>query len=64
MLERSCNGTSDLLFRHYVLEESYWSMTPREQDRLREGVRAFRRELQAAGFLPIPEHGDGEDRGV
>ncbi len=64
ILEKTCNGTSDLLIRHYILEESFWSFTPHEQYLFRQGARDFRKALVAAGFLPDPdpEPASGGDR--
>ena len=52
------NGAGKLLRQFYVEEASWYSFTPHEQHVLRETIRAFRRELQRAGFIG-PE-GEGE----
>ena len=65
ILEKSCNGTAELLVRHYVLEESFWSMTEHEQYRFRQGARAFRKALQDAKLIPDdPKDGEEVDRGL
>jgi hypothetical protein len=60
ILEKTCNGTAELLVRHYILEESFWSMTEHEQYLFRRGARAFRKALVDAGFLP-PDLQPGEE---
>ena len=66
LLERSANGCGGrgprLLVRLYLGGEPWEVFTDSEKHLIRITERRFRRELQAAGFLPIPEHGDGEDR--
>jgi hypothetical protein len=65
ILEKSCNGTAELLVRHYVLEESFWSMTEHEQFLFRRGARDFRKALVAAGLIdPDPKDGEEGDRGL
>ena len=56
----SGNGAGRLLVAHYVEEVSIFSFSDHERWILEKTIRAFRRELAAAGFLPIPEVGDRE----
>ncbi|MHB8783775.1 MAG: hypothetical protein ACYDAX_10225 [Desulfobacteria bacterium] len=55
------NGAGKLLMQFYVEEASWYSFTENERWILNRTIRRFRRELQAAGFLPDGEEGD---RGV
>jgi len=58
----SGNGVGfSLMMQFYAHEAFFHSFTPNEQWVLDKTIRRFRRELQAAGFLP-PE--DGTDRGL
>ena len=46
-----------LILEHFAGEASWYSFTPNEQHVLRQTIRAFRRELQRAGFIG-PEGGE------
>lgn len=51
--ECSRNGDGyELLMRYYLLEESFWSFTPRERRMFKKTNRAFARNLEEVGFLP------------
>ena len=66
LCEKSANGNggAGLLYSFYVEEAPWCSFSPVEQAAISNTVKAFRRELVAAGFLPDPKDGDGVDRGV
>ena len=53
-LERATdgNGAGNLLMQLYVEEASWYSFTDNERWIMEKAIRRFRRELQAAGFLP------------
>ena len=58
------NGAGKLLRQFYVEEMSWYSFTDNERWIMERAIRRFRRELQAAGFLPDPKDGEGGDRGA
>ena len=58
------NGAGKLLMQLYVEEASWNSFTDNERWIMEKAIRRFRRELQAAGFLPNPKDGEEVDRGV
>ena len=58
------NGAGKLLMQLYVEEASWYSFTDNERWIMEKAIRRFRRELQAAGFLPNPKDGEEVDRGV
>ena len=48
------NGAGKLLRQFYVEEMSWYSFSENERWIMDKAIRRFRRELQAAGFLPDP----------
>jgi len=60
------NGAGKLLMQFYVEEASWYSFSESERFTLNRTIKRFRRELQAAGFLPADEGGrtpgDAHDR--
>ncbi|MHB1025780.1 MAG: hypothetical protein ACYC24_08760 [Desulfobacteria bacterium] len=56
------NGTGKLLLDFYVREIPWFVFSEVERQTLSRIIKRFRRELQAAGFLPDREHGEEEDR--
>jgi len=58
--ETDVNGAGQLIIDYYVRECSWYSFTDNERWIMERAIRRFRRELERAGFLPIPEHGGGE----
>ncbi len=63
--ECTSNGVGyALLSQFYVEEASWYSFTENERWILNRTIRRFRRELQAAGFLPDTKDEEEGDRGV
>jgi len=65
-LERSSNGDggAGLVFDFYTKDISWYAYTEHERYVMNRTIKRFRRELQAAGFLPDPKDGEEVDRGV
>ena len=54
--ECTSNGVGYALMTAFFLEEvSWYSLIENEKWQLEKTIRRFRRELQAAGFLPAPD---------
>lgn len=66
LAEKSCNGNGGgkLLMQFYCEDMSWYSFTDHDRWILEKTIKRFRRELQAAGFLPDPKHGEEGDHGV
>jgi hypothetical protein len=65
-LERSSNGDggAGLVFDFYTQDISWYAYTDHERYVMNRTIRVFRKNLVDAGFLPGPEHGGDDDRGV
>jgi hypothetical protein len=55
------NGAGKLLLDYYVNEVNWYAFTDNERWIMERAIRRFRRELQAAGFLPDPKDGEEGD---
>lgn len=66
LLERSSNGDggAGMVFDFYTQDIHWYAYSDRDRAIMNRTIRTFRKKLVAAGFLPDPEHGGDDDRGV
>jgi hypothetical protein len=66
LLEISANGNggAGLVFDFYTQDIHWYAYSENERYIMNLTIRAFRKNLVAAGFLPDPEGGGDDDRGL